>query len=75
MLEEELDAAQSDGEGTGRNLFVVFEIEKVLAQFFFADLRRGLAIVLRQLPHGEHVGFLGLFGQATQLHVLDHSLS
>jgi len=50
------------------------EVEKVVAQFFFVDAIWGLAIVLCQLPHGAHIVLLGLFGQAPQLHVLDHSL-
>jgi len=73
--EEELDAVQSNLDGTGRELLDVREVKKVLAQFFVADALGGLAIVLGQLAHGSRVGFLGLFGQAAQLHVLDHTLS
>ncbi len=53
----------------------VREVEKVLTQFFVGDVLGGFAIVLGQLLHSMHVGFLGLFGQAAQLHVLDHSSS
>ena len=64
MLVEELDAAQRDRECAERRLLVVLEVEQVLAQFFFVDAIGGLALVLRQLPHGAHVGLLGLLEQA-----------
>ena len=64
VMVDELDGAQRDRECAGIRLLVVFEVEKVLAQFFFADAVGRLAVVLRQLPHGAHVGLLGLLGQA-----------
>jgi hypothetical protein len=75
MLIEELDAVERDVQGAASGLFVILEVKEVLAQFFFVDAIRGLAIVLCQLSHSAHVGLLGLFGQAAQLHVLDHALS
>jgi len=54
---------------------LIGEVEKVLPQFFVADWVRRLAIVLGQLANGGHIRFLSPFGQAPQLHVLDHSLA
>ena len=56
MLVEELDAAQPNRECAERRLLVVLEVEQVLAQFFFVDTIGGLALVLRQLPHGAVTG-------------------
>jgi hypothetical protein len=75
VLKEKLDAAQSVSEGARGNLLAILEVEEILAQFILTDLIWGSAIVLGQLPHSTRVGFLGSFGQAAQLHVLDHALS
>jgi hypothetical protein len=62
-------------ERAGRDSLDILKIEKVPAQFFFADPVWRLVIVLRQLSRSEHIDGLGPFGQAAQLHVFDHSFS
>jgi hypothetical protein len=74
MLEEKLDPAQVDSAGTASSMFVILEKQKILAQFFFADLVWRFLIVPGQLAHSQQIGFLGPDSQAAQLHVLDHLL-
>jgi hypothetical protein len=75
MPKEELDAVVGDGEGAGGDESFVLEMEKVLAQFFFANVVRGPIVVLGKLAHHAHIGDLGVLGQAAQLQVLDHALA
>jgi hypothetical protein len=75
MLIEELDPAQGQGVRAARNVFDVLQVQEILAQFLFADLVGGFAIMRRQLAHRLHVGLLRPLGQAAQLQVFDHLLS
>src|SRR6266849_8676394 len=53
----------------------VFEVEKVLPQFRFADSVRRLMIMCGQLAHGSGVRLLSSLRQTAELQTLDHSLS
>ena len=49
VLVEELQATQGDGGAAARPVFDVLDEEKVLPQFFVADLIRRLVIMLGEL--------------------------
>jgi hypothetical protein len=51
LLVEELDGAQGNRDRTGGCFLFIGEVEKVLPQFFVADLVRRLAVVLGQLAN------------------------
>jgi hypothetical protein len=53
----------------------VFEVEKVLTQFFLSNMLWGLVIVFGKLPHGPDIALLGSRGQASELEVVDHALA
>jgi len=53
----------------------VFEVEKVLPQFRFADPVRRLMIMCGQLAYGSGVCLLSSLRQTAELQTLDHSLS
>ena len=48
-LEKGLKVAKGDGTGAARGLLLIPEVEKVLAQFFFVNLVRELAVMFGQL--------------------------
>jgi len=75
MLEEELDAAQSDSERTAGVFSDILEVEKILSEFFLSDQVRGFVIVPSQLTHSLYVALLSPFREAPELETLDHSLS
>ena len=58
LFVEELDAAERDGGRGPGKLLLVGEIEKVLAQFFLAELIGTAAVILGQLPDGARVSLL-----------------
>lgn len=61
-LAEELDRTQRYLNGAGRDLPHLIEVEKILAQLFFIDLVGRFPIVIGQLPHSDHIHFLGPAG-------------
>jgi hypothetical protein len=73
VVEEELDAAKSNGAGSAGKLPDLFEVEEILPKLFLGDLIGGFAVVFGKLVHGPDVHFLSGFGQAPELKVLDHS--
>ena len=73
VLVEELQAAQGDGGAAAGPVLDVLDVEKVLPQFFVADLIRRLVIVLGQLADGPDIHLLGACRHATQLQVFDHA--
>jgi hypothetical protein len=75
VLVQKLGAVRRHSERAARNPLIILEIEQVAPQRVFVELIGRPAIVTGQLPHCANVGCLGLFGQAAQLHVLDHALS
>ena len=73
VLEQELDAAQSDGgSGAGHFLFQG-EVEEVATQFFFRDQVRGFVVVFGQAADRTDITGLGFGGITVQLHILDES--
>jgi hypothetical protein len=75
LLVEELDAAERHGDGAALELPLVFEIEEVAAELLFIDEVGGSREVLRELADAGYVGFLGSFGVASKLEVVDHALA
>jgi len=53
----------------------VFEVEKILPQFRFADLVRRLMIMCGQLAYRSGVRLLSSLCETAELQTLDHSLS
>jgi hypothetical protein len=75
VLVEELQAAQRDGGAAARPVFDVFDVEKVLAEFFVANLVGGLVIMLGELADGANIHLLGSLRHALQLQVFDQALT
>ena len=72
---QKLDSVEGDVAGVGGQLFLIAQVEEILAQFVLSKEIRGAMKVERQLLHRTQVGLLGALGQATQLHVLAHALA
>jgi hypothetical protein len=75
MLIEKLDSTEGDGGCAARDPLLVAEIEEIVAQFLFSDEVRGFADVLREELDGLDIPALRVGRQATQLHVIDHTLA
>jgi hypothetical protein len=75
VLIEELDATERNRTRATGGVLDVFEVEKVLTQFFLRHVLRGLVIVFGQLPYGPDIALLGSRGQASELEILDHTLA
>src|SRR2546425_5835607 len=73
VLEQELDAAQSDGGGGTSHFLFQGEEQEVATQFFLRDEVRGFVVGFGQA--GDRTDITGLgFGRVTvQLHILDES--
>src|SRR5438128_10726523 len=73
VLEQELDAAQSDGGGGTSHFLFQGEEQEVATQFFLRDEVRGFVVVFGQAADRTDITGLG-FGLVTvQLHILDES--
>ncbi len=75
MLEEEFDAAKSNGAGRTGELFDIFEVEEILAKVFFGDQIGRFLAVFGKLAHCPNVHLLSRFGQAPELQIFGHSLA
>ena len=75
MLDEELDAAQGDGDGRPGVVPVLRELEEVLPQLLVRHEVRRFAEVRGQLADGADVGLLGARRERAELHVLEHALA
>lgn len=75
LFEEELDAAQGDGEAGTGVVFYVCEVEEVGAQILFGEKVGRLVEVGGECPDGMQVRLLGPCGEAPKLHILGHALS
>jgi hypothetical protein len=75
VLVEELEAAQSDGGAATRPVFDVFDVEKVLPEFFIADLVEWLVEMLGELADGTNIHLLCSLRHALQLQVFDQALT
>jgi hypothetical protein len=69
----EPDAIEVDAEGTLGDLFVMEEIENVLAEVLFAELVGRTPVVLRPLVDSGDITLLGLGGKPPQLQVFEHT--
>jgi len=72
-FEEELDAAQRDGEARAGEVLDVDEIEEVLAELCLGDPIEWFAQMRGELADCVDVGFLGPCGETPKLHILDHA--
>ena len=66
---------QSAMVAVARDLFLVGEIQEILAQVLLGDLIGTLMVVLGELADGGDVALLGPCGQAPELHILQHPLT
>jgi hypothetical protein len=73
VLEQELNAAQSDGGGGAGHFLFQGEEEEVATQFFFGDLIRGFVVVFGQAADRTDITGLGFGGVTVELHILDES--
>ena len=64
LLIKELDGAQGNRDRTRGRFLLISQVEKVLQQFFVADLVRRLALVLGKLTNSGYIQLLGSLGQA-----------
>jgi hypothetical protein len=74
-LREEPDAIEVDAEGPLGDLLVIEQIQKVLAEFLFAELVRRASVVWRQLAHSGDITLLGLRGKPPKLQVFQQAAS
>src|SRR5437016_9492105 len=73
VLEQELEAAQSNGGGGAGGFLFQGEEQEVATQFFFGDLVRGFVVVFGQAADRTDITGLGFRGVTVQLHILDES--
>ena len=69
---EEFDAAKGDGYGGAFPLFDVFNVEEVVAEFFFSDLVRWFFEVLGWKSDGAKSALLSAFGKTAQRGLVQH---
>jgi len=74
-LEEEFDAAQSDGGGGAGDFLFEGEVEEVLAQLFFGDQVRRFSIMPGQGDDGAEITGLGFGGITVELHILQETFT
>lgn len=67
---EHLDRTKGLGAGLASYLFVLFEMDEVLAKVFGRDLLRGSVVVIADLAHTSIVGLLGAPTDGQQLEVV-----
>src|SRR6202011_5895085 len=73
-LIEEAKRRNRDLDRTGREFFLVGQIDLVGANLLFSQVSRGFAEVTGKTGHLQEVGKLGIQGEVTDLHVLEHAL-
>src|SRR5262245_37859458 len=70
MLKQQLDAAEGNGEGATRELALIAQVEEILTQVVFSNVRGIFLDVVGEAAGSAQIGFLGPSGQSSQLHVL-----
>jgi len=69
------DGTQDHRAGTAGKVFLIAEGEEILAELFRGELIRRQVEVPSEAVDGAEIGLLRSWGQATELHGLDHPLA
>lgn len=75
MFIQKLDGTQDHRAATPGKVLLIAEVEEILAELFRGELIRRQVEVPSEAVDGAEIGSLRSWGQATELHGLDHPLA